>query len=296
MLICNVWRSPINYRLRLHLILSDFGADVDMQIEMKCLLRAALSCRLALLAAFAFNLAAFPGKTASAETFLGSNVDSRIVLAFQVNTEAAQTWLPEGWQVAPIEQGPLSGANLFVVLVDRHLSRDADDNPTTPPSFGVAALVNPASRPGTAESRFYVTRIYATAAGYDPYGNAMGARINRRTIQDASETSAPVRTEKWVVGPDHGGEIVFELSYNTGAPSWSEGELTPYSSAKPDFYRIYRYEQLSELVMSVPGGKELAGEAKFTTTISEMGPMFNGEEMLVGIVAIPVYMRRVFLP
>ena len=48
--------------------------------------------------------------------------------------------------------------------------------------------------------------------------------------------------------------------------------------------------------MSEPAGKALAGETTFTTTIPEIAPLFDGNEKLIGIISVPVYVRQVFLP
>jgi len=90
--------------------------------------------------------------------------------------------------------------------------------------------------------------------------------------------------------------MTFALSYHSGVPSWSEGRALPYSNIDPDFHRIYRYDQLVDLVMSVPAGKALAGKTTFTSTIPEIAPMFDGNEKLIGIISVPAYVRQVFLP
>ena len=234
--------------------------------------------------------------SARAETFVGSNVDSRVLLAFHVNENAAQAWLPDGWLIESYSTGPLAGANLLVVLVDRHLARNAEGNPTTPSSYRGVALVSPGSQEGSDETRTYVTRMYATPPGYDPYRNAINARIGRSATHEAADNAAPVRTEEWTVTPDSGGEMRFALSYKSGIPSWSKGQALPYSNIDPAFHRIYRYDQLVDLVMSIPAGKTLAGEAKFVSTIPEIAPMFDGNETLIAIISVPAYVRKVFLP
>ena len=255
----------------------------------------ALVHRLALLAA-AFTIATFGEATARAETFIGSNVDSRVIVAFQINADAAQSWLPNGWNLAPLAKGPSAGANLLVVFFDRHLARDPDGNPTTPASYRGAALVSPASQAGSDEMRLYVTRVYATPPEYDPYSNSIHAGIGRSAAHKALDNSAPVRTEEWTVKPEGGGEMTLKFSYDASMSTWSKGEILPYSNTKPDFHRIYRYEQLSDLVMSVAADKSPDGEIEFMSTIPEVAPMFDGSEKLISVIAVPVYVRQVFLP
>ena len=250
-----------------------------------------------LLICFSLALATAPPlSSALGETFVGSNVDSRVVLAFQVNETAAQTWMPEGWTLSPFAKGPLAGTNLLVVLVDRHLARDAEGKPSKPSSLRGVALVSLASREGSDKPRLFVTRIYATPPDYNPYRNAINARISRSTTLESSDNAAPVRTEEWTVKPESGGEMTLALSYVAGTGSWSKRQAMPYSNVEPDFHRIYHYEQLADLLMSVPAGKTLAGEVAFATTISEIAPMFDGSEKMIGVIAVPVYVRQVFLP
>ena len=251
---------------------------------------------LAFLTVATVSLFTFGLTSARAETFVGSNVDSRVILAFHVNENAAQAWLPDGWMIASFSKGPLVGANLLVVLVDRHLARDAEGKPTTPSSYRGVALVSLGLQEGSDETRAYVTRIYATPPGYDPYRNAINARIGRSATHEAADNSTSVRTEEWTVSPEGGGKMTFALTYKSGIPSWSEGKALPYSNTDPDFHRIYRYDQLVDMVMSVPTGKVLAGESAFTTTIPEIAPMFDGNEKLIGIISVPAYVRQVFLP
>ena len=93
---------------------------------MKRFLQLIIHSGLAFLAVATVSLFIFGLTSARAETFVGSNVDSRVILAFHVNESAAQAWLPDGWMIESFSKGPLVGANLLVVLVDRHLARDAE--------------------------------------------------------------------------------------------------------------------------------------------------------------------------
>ena len=82
---------------------------------MRYFLKSAISACLLLL------LAVFVSVPVTAEIAVGSNIDSRVVLAYKVNDAAAQALLPEGWKLLTLPKGPLAGANLLVAFIDRHL-------------------------------------------------------------------------------------------------------------------------------------------------------------------------------
>jgi hypothetical protein len=254
----------------------------------------AIPCRV--LVYLALILAVLQVRTpALAEIYIGSNVDSRVYVAFKVNEKAAQEWLPADWTLTPLPEGPFAGANLLVVLVDTYLYLDAEGKPATPASFRSVALASLAGREGSDEKRQFVTRVYVTDPSVNSYKNSIPARIGRSATYNG-EADARTRSEKWSVSPEGGGEMTLEISYGAEGPTWSAREARPYSAAEPDFHRIYRYEQLGHLVMSAPLGKKPAGEITFATTISELAEMFDGSEEMVGVVVAPVYMRKLYLP
>jgi len=102
--------------------------------------------------------------------------------------------------------------------------------------------------------------------------------------------------EVWSVKPETGGEINLSLSYQFGKPGWKSSKTMPYSNVDPDFYRIYKYQQLADLAMSRAIGRELKGGVSFKSNVSELAGVFNGSESLVGILTIPVYKRVISLP
>ena len=251
--------------------------------------------RRTLIAGFAAALAivGLAPAAASAETFLGSNVDSRVTVAFQVNADAAQSWLPEGWTLAPFGEGPLTGANLLVIFVDRHVNLDPEGKPADSPLYSGVALVSRAIKGD--DFRFFVTRVYLTAPDVNPYSNTVAAAVARKATRLAGSDGAR-GSEDWTITDSDGGTIDFRLSYQGAVPGWSEREALPYSNVEPDFYRIYRYQQISELVHSKPADLDRTDNLAFSSSIAELAPMFDGTEALIAIVAIPWYHRRTYLP
>lgn len=230
---------------------------------------------------------------ADAETFVGSNVDSRVTVGFEVNAEAAQAWLPEGWTLAPFDKGPLAGANLLVIFVDRHLSLDAEGKPGDTPVYSGIALVSLGTKGD--DHRVFVTRAYLSAPEENPYSNTIGATVSRKATRLAG--SDGVRgSEDWTITDENGGKLEFQLSYQGAVPGWSESEALPYSNIEPDFYRIYRYQQIAELVHSKPADVNRTDRLAFSSSIAELAPMFDGSETLIGVVEVPWYHRRTFLP
>lgn len=239
-----------------------------------------------------FTLGFIIPSIANAEIPVGSTVESRMLLAFKVNDQAAQALLPEDWRLLTLPKGPLAGANLLVVFIDKHLSRGPDGKPLDPYSSRTVAIVNYGVKAGVKGARMFVTQVYETPPVVNPYENSITATISR----SASVDDAKNHKETWSIKPETGGEINFSLSYQSGKPGWKADVATPYSNKKPDFHRIYKYEQVADLLMSKALGKELTGEISFQSSVPEMAGMFDKNEQLIGVLAIPVYVRDVFLP
>ncbi len=232
----------------------------------------------------------------NAETQIGSTVESRVALAFKVNDQAAQVMLPDGWKLLTLPKGPLAGANALVAFIDKHLALDANGKPLTPHSSRAVALVNYGVKKGVKGVRTFITRVYETPPAVNPYGNSISANISRNASLSGPSSGPKIQQEVWSVKPETGGEINLSLSYQTGKPGWKSSKTTPYSNVNPNFYRIYKYQQLADLAMSSAIGRELKGEVSFKSSVAELAGVFNGSESLVGILTIPVYKREISLP
>lgn len=234
---------------------------------------------------------------ARAETAVGSTVESRLLLGFKVDDAAAQKWMPEGWTAIALPKGPLAGANVFLVLMDRQLILDPEGKPEARSSSRAAALLSYGVAEGQPGPRMFITRVFEPAPMVDPYSNSVAAQITRSTQSAVGADGATARSENWVVSPEGGGEIAVDLSFASGTASLVRGgEAMPYSAARPEFHRIYRYDQVVELVMSTALGKTVAGQAEVRVDLPDMAGMFDGSEQLAAILSIPVYIRDVFLP
>ncbi len=240
-------------------------------------------------------LLALPRQT-MAETLSGKNVDSRVLLGISAPAAGVQAFMPDGWTSVSFPGGPLAGANLLMAMIDSRIEMDAEGKPLAPPSRRAVALVGLGKQDDGDAVRMFVLRIYTTTPERDPYGVAMQAGI-ARTLSVTGPANGPRESDDfWRVVVEDGGKIRLDLKYTTSKRGWSDGELLPYSAANPNFYRIYRYNQLVDLVMSKAVGKPMNGEFKLVSTVLELADVFDGSEEVVAVLDVPVYVRDVYLP
>lgn len=232
--------------------------------------------------------------TAHAETYVGSNVDSRVLVGLKVNSDGVQSLMPEGWASIPFSGGPMKGANLLFALIDGVLEMDPEGKPLDPASRRASVLVGLGKKDDTV--RMYVLRILTTVPERDPYDVAIAAEIERTQSLSGPANGARTISDEWQIMTEGGGELTFTLDYTTGKRGWSPGELFPYSAADPSFSRIYRYDQMVDLVVSTALGKPSSGNYSLTSSIAELGVIFDGSQEIIAVMDVPSYVRKIYLP
>lgn len=236
------------------------------------------------------------GASAEAETFVGTNVDSRVVVGFDAADAGVAGIMPEGWTPVAFPSGPLAGADMLLVLIDRALQMDAEGKPVSPASSRHVVLASLGKQTDGDVVHLFVHRLYSSDPAPNPYGNSVAAQVDRKQTEEGPADGGRKRADSWRAAPEGGGVLSVSVSRTTGPRGWAPGEATPHSGADPSFSRIYRYSQLAEVAMSAPMGKELAGKFNFSNSVPELNAIFDGSEVLVGILDIPVYVREVYLP
>lgn len=229
------------------------------------------------------------------EKFSGSNVDTRIGMAFKVSDAALRKLVPPGWQISPASSGPSQGANLNVSIVNMQTAHDADGKPAVP--YRGVAFTIPVKKTGT-DATVPMVAAGLFTANYAPgaYGVFLPARIGvDRKVRMELDGKTSIE-ETWVLRADGGHSIDVVVNYVAGTPANSKVEQRVFSAAKPDFFRIYRFEQASEVVRSVPTGVDRVSRVSFKATGDKLGPLFDGSEQIVSVTAIPWYSRQVYLP
>lgn len=230
--------------------------------------------------------------TAGAETLAGRNIDTRFMLAFAADGDRIGAMLPAGWSAIGFPTGPLKGANLLVGLEERHLGMTDDGKPANPPRSRAAAVM--ALAKGDEGVRLYILKVLTSNAGYDLYPDAIHALATRESHLEGPENGTR-QSEVWSFGTETGRLDVF-LDFEVGIGSWTSNEARPYSASDPSVSWIFRYDQLVDLVMSAPAGKPLVGKFAISTDLPGFAGLLNGNEDLVGILSIPVYVREVYAP
>ena len=241
----------------------------------------------------AIGLSAQSWAGARAETLAGSNVDTRFMLAFTANGEAIAPMMPQGWTAIGFPKGPLAGANLLIALEDRQIGMAADGSPAAAPKSRAAAVM--ALGKGEAGVRLFLLRVYTTDAGYDMLPDGVTAEVSRTSLMEGKPDGTH-QSEIWSVSPTTGGEMSVSFDYDVGMGKWVSDEARLFSGSAPDMSRVFRYDQLVELVMSQPVGKPISGEFSITTSIPDLSGILDGSQELVGVLSYPVYVREVFEP
>ena len=185
------------------------------------------------------------------ETLSGNDVSVRTVLSFKVPDAAVRNLLPPGWELSSPIAGPAKGTNFSLHLIETLMVQDPDGKPAPAPNAMV--FVIPAKNPG-ANSVGAILFGGFIANSYVPgvYGNYTSANVvvDRHSLSDAAGHT--VIEETWQAKEANGNEIVVHVEFMRGTPMRDKLEAKVYSAVKPDFYRVYRWEQASDVALSEP--------------------------------------------
>jgi hypothetical protein len=230
------------------------------------------------------------------EKLVGTYGEVRTVLGFKVTESALQKIVPTDWQSNPVSNGPSKGANVFLVLIDTITMQGPDGKPENP-SQG-AVLVFPAKKTGTEATVPMVFAGFVSSASNVPgaYGafELAKATVARNTRTDPGGKSSV--DESWEFSADDNAGISVQLQFAQAATARTKLESRVYAAKTPEFYRIYRIEQASDLVRSSEAGVDRVQKVTFKIKGSNTGQLFDGSEKLVSIASIPWYTRQVSLP
>jgi hypothetical protein len=220
-------------------------------------------------------LLAQPAFAQSNEKYTGSNVDVRTILSFKTSDAAVAKMLPDGWEVNSPATGPAKGSNLGITLIDQVTVQDAEGKPAA--TFRGAVFTIPAKKKGTDTTGTMVfTGLMSPGGAPGAYGVYVPAKakVEREVETEADGKSAA--EEKWEFKADDGSSVEVKLEYERGPAVRSKVEAKVFSAAKPDFYRIYRFEQASDVARSTATGVDRVGKISVKGTGEKLAPLFDG--------------------
>ena len=243
---------------------------------------------------------ALTASRAEAETQTENVVaEQRTYVFLQVAANAAQAFLPAGWAVNPPAAGATKDANLVLVLIDRKLALTPDGKPLQSGTNRLLVLLVPGKNTQTGEAANMVVGGYsADPAGapgaYKVYG---AGSVNVDRVEKSADTPAGTVEESWAVkGPDGNG-LDLHVVFTRGVPAMSSFDLRIFSAADPKFYRMYRGDQVVDVLRSVNTGVNRVQRVELKASGSgKLVNAINGSEKIIAINAMPFYRRLTFLP
>jgi hypothetical protein len=230
------------------------------------------------------------------DTFVATNVEARTLLAFKVPDAALYGIVPDGWQLHPVSAGASRGANISVNFVEQFVALNADG--TVGPPLRLLPLTIPVKRKGADAVASMPFLAFASHPSYPPgpYGVHRLGRIDMtRTIRTDPESNSEVE-ETWQLDTDSGDRIELGLSYLRGLAVRGTAENKIHSPLRPDFYRIYRIEQATDVVRSASGGIDRVRQFSLKASGETLSRLFDGSEQLVSVTSVPWHSRQIFLP
>ena len=201
------------------------------------------------------------GPALAQEKLVGTNMDVRTILNFKVADAAIQKLLPPGFEANPATSGPSAGANLRVTFVDQMV---------------IFAGLSPAAG-GPYGASLKATNVVERKVRHEPGGNS-------------------IVDESWEYKADDGSSTTLQTPYVRGVAAREKGELRVYSQSKPEFFRIYRFEQGVDVVRGAGTGPERLQKFTFKAGGEKLSPLFDGTEQLISMTSVPWYQREIYLP
>jgi len=206
-----------------------------------------------------------------------------------------QQLVPEGWDISSPAAGPVAGFNVAVVLIDSFSITDSEGKPGAP--FRGAVLAIPAKKKGAVSPiTMVVYGITAREGVPGAYGNYVPGLASIERRESFSSDGKASADESWSFKAEDGNVVDVHVEYERGRPAQSKIEMQVHSGAKPDFFPIYRVNQVAEILRSTATGVDRISKFSFKASGAKLQPLFDGTERLIGVISTPSYSRTIFLP
>ncbi len=241
------------------------------------------------------TLAALVPAPASGQGVTEWSSEQRIILAFKVNPDVLQRMLPAGWVSAPSTSPATPGANLNVTMMERQVVLDPQGKTLRTGTSRYMVLGAPARNAQTGQSNtLIISGLSPEGAGaYGVYLTAATATLERTTSGDA-EGAAQVR-EAWTFVATTGERVELRVAYTRGSATRSRADSVVRSGLRPEFQRTYHIDQATDVVRSA-NASDRVSQLSFSATGPVLAPLFDGSQTLLGVTAVPYYVREITIP
>lgn len=232
---------------------------------------------------------------AAAQNVTEWSSENRIVLNFKVKEAALQRLLPSGWTVAPSTSPGTPGANLNLTMMERLVVLSPQGKPVRTGTSRYMVLGVPARNAATGQTNtLIISGLSPEGAGaYDVYLTATTARLDR-SVSGQGEGYASVR-ESWEFAAASGEHVLLSATYMRGTVAKSHAETVVRSARHPEFQRTYRIDQTVDVLRSATTQNRVE-QLQFRATGGVFSTLFDGSETLLGISAVPYYVRDISIP
>ena len=244
--------------------------------------------RAVLISIFSF----FALSAAAQEAPSGGSTDSRIIINFKVADEKLRKILPAPWQLDPSATGPSVGANLKVTFADQLIGADASGKVGTGLRYVIFSIPVKHTDPSI---QAYMIFGGLSPGGPGPYAtNVKSTTTVERKL--SSESNKRMTEESWDLVGEDGSTVSLKMRYEAGQIDKHKAAIRNYSQRKPEFSRIYRYEEAEDIVFRSDADAKRLQKFSFSGRGGVLNEIFDGNERLVSLSAIPWFSREVFLP
>lgn len=219
--------------------------------------------------------------------------EARTYVYLTAPEDVVQGVLPEGWESTPAAEGPTTGANVIMLLVDRKLALDPAGAPLGGGTNQLAVFAVPAKGAGD-DAGLVIVGGYAADGAPAAYGNYEPASV---TLERSSSTADLVTNsqETWSIASEDGDNLTVSLSYEEATPTLSSFDQTVFSGATPDFYRMYRGDQVVDVLQSTADGVDRVEQLDLNASGGLAGTLIENAEV-VAVSRFAHYTRETFVP
>jgi len=243
----------------------------------------------------ALVLAISPAVAQEKEKLSATDLSVRTALTFKAPDAAVQKMLPAGFELNSPTAGPNKGSNFGLTLIDYILVQDPEGKPLPPRT--TFAMNIPAKKTATGEAVGVVFNgLIDQAAVPGPYGVFGAAKLSVERRSNADADGKTMIVETWQAKADDGSMLEVQLQFTRGVPARTKVEAKLHSAGKPEFYRIYKFEQAADVARSAATGIDRVNKFSIKATGPRFAPLFNGSEQLISITSIPSYSRSIYVP